>query len=42
MREIGDNILFARPLTMSHEQIDEMADIAARALDITAEDFKVA
>ena len=41
MREIGDAILFAPPLVMTHEQIDEMADIAARALDVTAEELGV-
>ncbi|MDA0261160.1 MAG: aspartate aminotransferase family protein [Proteobacteria bacterium] len=42
LREIGDTILFAPPLIMTREQIDEMADIAARALDITAQEFNVA
>ena len=42
MREVGDTILFAPPLIMTHEQIDEMADIAARALDVTAAEFGVA
>ena len=42
MREIGDTILFAPPLITTHEQIDEMADIAARALDITAAELNLA
>ena len=42
MREIGDTILFAPPLVITREQIDEMADIATRALDITAKEFGVA
>ena len=41
MREIGDTILFAPPLVTTREQIDEMADIAARALDVNAEEFNV-
>ena len=41
MREIGDTILFAPPLITTHEQIDEMADIAARALDITAAELNL-
>jgi putrescine aminotransferase len=42
MREIGDTILFAPPLITTREQIDEMADIAARALNITAAEFNLA
>jgi putrescine aminotransferase len=40
MRAVGDRMIIAPPLTMSHAQIDEMVDLITRCLDLTYEELK--
>lgn len=37
MRAVGDTMIIAPPLTMSHGQIDELVEKARKALDLTAQ-----
>ena len=38
MRAVGDRMIIAPPLTMTHEQIDEMMALITRCLDLTLKD----
>ncbi len=40
MRAVGDRMIIAPPLTMTHAQIDEMVALILRCLDLTLEDVK--
>ncbi|MEI8169378.1 MAG: aspartate aminotransferase family protein [Rhodoferax sp.] len=40
MRAVGDRMIIAPPLTMTHAQIDEMVALILRCLDLTYEDVK--
>jgi len=40
MRAVGDRMIIAPPLTMSHAQIDEMVDLITRCLDLTYAELK--
>ena len=40
MRAVGDRMIIAPPLTMTHAQIDEMVTLILRCLDLTFEDVK--
>ena len=40
MRAVGDRMIIAPPLTMTHSQIDEMVTLILRCLDLTFEDVK--
>lgn len=40
MRAVGDTMIIAPPLTMSHGEIDELVDKARKALDATAKKMK--
>jgi len=40
MRAVGDRMIIAPPLTMTHGQIDEMVALIIRCLDLTYEDVK--
>ncbi len=40
MRAVGDRMIIAPPLTMTHAQIDEMVALIIRCLDLTYEDVK--
>ena len=38
MRAVGDRMIIAPPLTMTHAQIDEMMDLIVKCLDLTHAD----
>jgi putrescine aminotransferase len=38
MRAVGDRMIIAPPLTMTHAQIDEMMDLIVKCLDLTLAD----
>ena len=40
MRAVGDRMIIAPPLTMTHAQIDEMVALIVRCLDLTYQDVK--
>ena len=40
MRAVGDRMIIAPPLTMTHAQIDEMVTLIIRCLDLTCEEVK--
>lgn len=40
MRAVGDRMIIAPPLVMTHAQIDEMADLIRKCLDLTLSDVK--
>jgi putrescine aminotransferase len=40
MRAVGDRMIIAPPLTMTHAQIDEMVALIAQCLDLTYEEVK--
>ena len=40
MRAVGDRMIIAPPLTMTHDQIDEMVTLILRCLDLTYHEFK--
>ena len=40
MRAVGDRMIIAPPLIMTHAQIDEMMDLIVRCLDLTYQDVK--
>jgi putrescine aminotransferase len=40
MRAVGDRMIIAPPLTMTHAQIDEMVALILRCLDLTLEDVR--
>ena len=40
MRAVGDRMIIAPPLTMTHAQIDEMIALIVRCLDLTYQDVK--
>ena len=40
MRAVGDRMIIAPPLIMTHAQIDEMMDLIVRCLDLTYQDAK--
>ncbi len=40
MRAVGDRMIIAPPLTMTHEQIDEMMGLIVNALNLTYEEIK--
>jgi len=40
MRAVGDRMIIAPPLVMTHEQIDEMMALIVRCLDLTYADVK--
>jgi putrescine aminotransferase len=40
MRAVGDRMIIAPPLVMTHAQIDEMVSLIIRCLDLTYEDVK--
>lgn len=40
MRAVGDRMIIAPPLTMTHAQIDEMVALIIRCLDLTYQDVK--
>ncbi|WP_296448491.1 aspartate aminotransferase family protein [Rhodoferax sp. UBA5149] len=40
MRAVGDRMIIAPPLTMTHSQIDEMVALIVRCLDLTYQDVK--
>ena len=40
MRAVGDRMIIAPPLTMTHAQIDEMVALVLRCLDLTYQDVK--
>ncbi|MFZ4480690.1 MAG: aspartate aminotransferase family protein [Rhodoferax sp.] len=40
MRAVGDRMIIAPPLTMTHSQIDEMIALILRCLDLTYQDVK--
>ncbi len=41
MRAVGDRMIIAPPLVMTHAQIDEMIDLIKRCLDATLEEVRV-
>ena len=40
MRAVGDRMIIAPPLTMTHDQIDEMVTLILRCLDLTYQEVK--
>ena len=40
MRAVGDRMIIAPPLTMSHAQVDEMMELITKCLDLTYADVK--
>jgi len=40
MRAVGDRMIIAPPLVMTHAQIDEMMDLVRRCLDLTLEELR--
>jgi putrescine aminotransferase len=38
MRAVGDRMIIAPPLVMTHAQIDEMMDLIKKCLDLTYQD----
>jgi putrescine aminotransferase len=40
MRAVGDRMIIAPPLTMTHAQIDEMMDLIVKCLDLTYADVQ--
>ena len=40
MRAVGDRMIIAPPLVMTHEQIDAMAALIRKCLDLTLSDLK--
>jgi len=40
MRAVGDRMIIAPPLTITHAQVDEMMALITRCLDLTLEDAK--
>jgi putrescine aminotransferase len=40
MRAVGDRMIIAPPLIMTHAQIDEMMDLIVKCLDLTLADAK--
>jgi putrescine aminotransferase len=40
MRAVGDRMIIAPPLVMTHAQIDEMIDLIKRCLDATLEEVR--
>ena len=40
MRAVGDRMIIAPPLTMTHAQIDEMLDLVKQSLDLTWQDAR--
>jgi len=40
MRAVGDTMIVAPPLVISHAEVDELVDKAARVLDLTAESLR--
>ena len=40
MRAVGDRMIIAPPLVMTHAQIDEMAALILKCLDLTLTDLK--
>jgi len=42
MRAVGDRMIIAPPLTMTHAQIDEMMDLIGRCLDATWKELQLA
>ena len=40
MRAVGDRMIIAPPLTMTHEQIDELMGLIINALNLTYEEIK--
>ncbi len=40
MRAVGDRMIIAPPLTMTHAQIDELMDLIVKCLDLTLADLK--
>ena len=40
MRAVGDRMIIAPPLTMTHAQIDELVDLIVKCLDLTLADVK--
>ena len=40
MRAVGDRMIIAPPLVISHAEIDELVDLARKALDATLADLK--
>ena len=40
MRAVGDRMIIAPPLTMTHAQIDEMVALIIRCLDLTYQEVK--
>ena len=41
MRALRDTMIVSPPLTMTVEQIDEMADLVTHCLDLTADRFGI-
>ena len=42
MRAVGDRMIIAPPLVMTHDQIDEMIALIRRCLDATLADLQAA
>jgi putrescine aminotransferase len=42
MRAVGDRMIIAPPLTMTHAQIDEMMVLIRHVLDLTLAELRVA
>jgi putrescine aminotransferase len=40
MRAVGDRMIIAPPLTMTHAQIDELIDLIVKCLDLTYADVQ--
>jgi putrescine aminotransferase len=40
MRAVGDRMIIAPPLTLTHAQIDELAGLIRKVLDLTLADLK--
>jgi len=40
MRAVGDSMIISPPLIMSKDQIDELVDLAGKALDKTLEQVR--